>query len=154
YIDTMPYPLIFFLEEISSNFSEELIDKNIFVIAQSGFPTPMVMDPIVNSTELFATQHKMNFLGAIRYGGGVMINGAELESFGKRGKSIIKYFNIMLDDVFLGNKISEDVKSNLGNNVPKFIYKPLAAFMNHSTKKNALSKNINLLEKVYSKITF
>lgn len=149
YIDTLPYPLIYFLEEISTKFTEELKYKSIFVISQSGFPDPMVMDTVLNSTELFALQHQMQYLGGIRYGGGVMINGTPLDKLGKRGEFILKQFDIMLSDITSGLNISETTKSNLDHKVPKLFFRPLAMFMNYNTKKNARIKNIDPLVKIY-----
>lgn len=149
YIDTLPYSLIYFLEEIAVNNRQALKKKAIYVIAQSGFPNPKVMDPIVSSIELFALENDMVFLGGIRYGGGVIINGAKVESLGKRGNYILKNFDIMLTDIIKLSPISEDTKSNLDNKVASFLYKPLAMFMNHSTKKNARRNNINPYYRVY-----
>lgn len=150
YIDTLPYSLIYFLEQVSLNYSDILIGKNLFVIGQSGFPDPMVLDQVVLSCELFAQEHNMNFLGGIRYGGGVMINGSNLNELGKKGKTLVDNFETMLEQIINGYDISEQIKSNLTNKVPKFLYRPLSFFLNSNTKKQALKNKIdNLNEKVY-----
>ena len=149
YIDTMPYPLIYLLENMSKEFSSLLAKKCICVIAQSGFPSSKVMDPIINSISLYAKEHGMNFLGGVRYGGGVLIDGKDIGSLGKKGEKIIYNFDLMLNDILAEKIIVSSVVKNLEKDLPKFLYRPLAAFMNHSAMKNGRLKKVDPLKKVY-----
>lgn len=150
YVDTLPYPDIWFFEKLSSEFSNELYGKSFFAIGQCGFPDITLCQPLLESCRCFAEATGMKWLGGLGYGGGAIIDGALLENLGNRGKKITSAFKLALEDVFQGKKISSKPQDLLKVRIPKIFYRPLAAFLNHRVRKTARRYGVtDLTRKVY-----
>lgn len=142
YVDTLPYPDIWFLEQLERLMKLQLKDKGLFSIGQCGFPDDTRCEPIGDMCKLFALDMEMHWLGGLNYGGGPLINGASLETLGKRGEKITKGFKMALEEMLKGNEIPDSVQKMISLNMPKFLFAPMAAFMNHNAKKTAILKGI------------
>lgn len=140
YADTLPYITIWFLEQLSLGFKNELRDKSLFSIVQCGFPEVALCQPAIKSAGFFAEDMGMNWLGGLGVGFGAFINGTLLENYGSRGRKITSAFKHLLQDVFSGNKVSTTVQNLLTPRVPKFLYRPIAFFYNEKIKREAIKK--------------
>ncbi|MCR6544155.1 NAD(P)H-dependent oxidoreductase [Dehalobacterium formicoaceticum] len=137
YVDTLPYPVIWFLEELTWQASDLLRNKRFFALGQCGFPNVKLCESLLESCRFFAEETEMKWLGGLGYGGGSIIDGALLENLGKKGEKITHAFQIALDDLFADRKISFQVQELLTVNIPPILYTPLAAFLNFRAKQNA-----------------
>lgn len=150
YVDTLPYPVIWFFEKLSTEMNNELHGKSFFAIGQCGFPDVTLLQPLLGSCRCFAEATEMNWLGGLGYGGGAIIDGALLENLGGKGKKITSAFKLALGNVMQGKTISSKAQDLLTVKIPKIFYRPLAAFLNHKTKKIALKYGVTDLErKIY-----
>jgi len=150
YVDTLPYPNIWFFEKLSNELRKELYGKSFFAIGQCGFPDTSLCEPLLDTCEFFAKTTEMKWLGGLGYGGGAILDGALLEELGKKGRKITLAFKIALGDVFEGREISSQPQKLLKVKIPKILYRPLAAFLNYNAKKTARKYGItDLTKKVY-----
>ena len=137
YVDTIPAPVIWFLEKISSQFTDELAGKAMFAVSQCGFPDATLLEPSLESCRLFAISHWMDWLGGIGYGGGAIIDGTFVEELGKKGEAITRGFSLAVDDIIAGRKIRPEARELLTARVPRLAYRPLAMFLNYRSRKLA-----------------
>jgi multimeric flavodoxin WrbA len=150
YADTLPYVDIWFLEKLIGECDNELRGKCFFAIGQCGFPDITRIEPLLNSCRIFAEETKMKWLGGLAYGGGAMINGSLLESFGKQGEKITLGFKLALENILKGEKISSKSQDIITVRIPKPLYWPLAAYLNNNARKQARENgNIDYKKKVY-----
>lgn len=137
YVDTLPYPTIWFFEKLHSEFKKELVGKTFFAICQCGFPEVKLLEPPLGSCRCFTEAMGMKWLGGLGYGGGAMLDGAPLETLGSKGRKITSGFKLALSDVLQGSEISSEAQDLLTFKIPKFLYRPLAAFLNYKAKSTA-----------------
>lgn len=150
YVDSLPYPVIWFLESLSSAMAKELRDKDFFAIGQCGFPDISMNQPLLESCRLFSQAVDMKWLGGLSYGGGAMLDGALLETLGKKGEKITLAFKLALDDILQGKRISSKPQELLTVKIPKILNRPLALFLNHSARKEAKRRGItDITRRVY-----
>lgn len=146
YVDTLPYPNIWLLEKLAGEFRNELRGKSLFAVAQSGFLDIKVLQPLLATCKFFAQETEMDWLGGLAYGGGSVINGAMMETIGKKGERITQSFKFALADIIAGKPISAKAQETLTEKIPKILYRPLAAYMNYTIKKTAKEKGISYEE--------
>lgn len=144
YVDSLPYPVIWFFEKLLEKFSDELNGKRFFTVAQCAFPYAHLLNTLLGSCRCFAEEAKMKWLGGLGYGGGVMIDGARLESLGKKGQKITSAFEIALRDVYEDREIAVEVQETLAMKFPRILARPMAAFLNHRIKVNAGKRGLNM----------
>jgi hypothetical protein len=150
YADTLPYHDIWLMEMLAKDFSSELKGKDFFAIGQCGFPDITRIEPLLESSRYFALETGMNWLGGLAYGGGAMLNGALLEELGKKGEKIISGFKAAMDNILKGEEIGSEAQELITLRIPKFLYRPLAAYLNNNAKKLARENgNIDYKRKVY-----
>ncbi|NLY89180.1 MAG: NAD(P)H-dependent oxidoreductase [Firmicutes bacterium] len=143
YVDTLPYPVIWFLEKLSCDLAGELKGKEFFAVAQCGFPDADLLHPLLESCRYFAKAVEMRWLGGLGYGGGALIDGTPLEKLGRKGKKIISAFTSALDDIVEGKNISPSAQGLLTAKIPKILYRPLAAFLNYRKKREAYLQGVS-----------
>lgn len=152
YVDSLPYPVIWFFERLSSELKGELQGKSFFAIGQSAFPYSELIGTLLGSCKCFAEETQMKWLGGLGYGGGVMINGQFLESQGKKGKKITSAFKFALEDVLQNRVISPKAQELLANSFPKILARPMGALLNHMARANAKRHGVtaaNIARKAY-----
>ena len=149
YVDTLPYPVIWFLERLLRELKPELRGKRFFAIGQCGFPDVTLCQPLLGSCRCFAEATGMNWLGGLGYGGGAIIDGALLEDLGSKGKKITAAFKLVLADVIHGRKISSKAQNLLTVKIPIILYRPLAAFLNYKARKTAQKSGITDLSRKF-----
>lgn len=150
YVDTLPYIDIWFLERLYKEYRSYLKGKRFFAVGQSGFPDIALCNPLLEPCRLFADASEMQWMGGLAYGGGARLNGALMEDLGKSGEKITSAFKIVLEDIYRGAKISPKSQQLLTVGIPKFLYRPLAAFLNHMARKKAKKYGVtDLSSKVY-----
>jgi hypothetical protein len=150
YVDTLPYPVIWFFEKLSLEMRKELRGKSFFAVGQNGFPDITLMEPLQGSCKCFAEATEMRWLGGLSYCGGAIINGELLENLGSKGRKITSGFKLALEDIFKDRQISSGAQDLLTLKIPKILYRPLAAFLNHKARITARKYGIADLErKVY-----
>lgn len=146
YVDTLPYPVIWFLEEIQNECNDELYGKSFFALGQNGFPDSTLMQPLLETCRLFALDVGMQWLGGIGYGGGAIINGTHMENLGRKGRKITIAFKLLIEDVLSGKEIACKVQKKLTVKIPKILYKPLALLLNQMARKEASKHGVKDLE--------
>ncbi|HYE82022.1 MAG TPA: hypothetical protein VEG39_07640 [Clostridia bacterium] len=150
YADTMPFFDIWFLEKLADECRNELKGKGLFAVGQCGFPDITRIEPLIDNCRLFAEETGMNWLGGLAYGGGGIINGALMEDLGKKGERITSGFRLALDNILKGEEIPSRAQELLTINIPKLLYRPLAAYLNNNAKKEARKAgNMDYERKVY-----
>lgn len=150
YADTLPYHDILLLEKLADEFKHELRGKSLFAIGQCGFPDITRIEPLLNCCRLFAEETEMKWLGGLAYGGGPMINGALLDSLGKKGEKITLGFRLALENILKGENIPSKSQELITVKIPKLLYWPLAAFLNNNAKKLARENgNADYAKKAY-----
>lgn len=151
YVDALPSPDIWLLEKLAEEYADELKGKGFFAIGQCGFPDITRCEPILEMCEHFAGEVNMNWLGGLSYGTGPLINGAYIETLGKRGKAISEGFKLALDAILLGQVIPVEAQDKITLKIPNILLKPMAMFMNHLARKQAKKNGItNIGVKPYS----
>ncbi len=149
YVDTLPSYVIWFFETISKELKCELRGKSFFAIGQCAFPDITMNEPLIESCRLFANALEMNWLGGLSYGGGVMLNGAALESLGKKGEKMILAFRMALENILEGKRIPSRAQELLTIKIPTILNRPLAMVLNYRARRDAKKKGIDLERKVY-----
>lgn len=152
YVDTLPYPVIWFLEKLSCDLVGELKGKEFFAVAQCGFPDTDLLQPLLESCRYFAKAVEMKWLGGLGYGGGALIDGTPLEMLGRKGKKILTAFAIALEDIIEGKRISPRAQDLLTVKIPEILYRPLAVFLNYRKKREAHLHGVSvadLTRKIY-----
>lgn len=142
YVDTLPYPDLWLLEKLSKEKDLLLEGKSFFAIGQCGFPDITRCEPLIDTCMYFAQECKMNWLGGLGYGGGPMINGALLEELGKKGEKMTLAFKRALEAVFDNKTIPIQCQELLTLNIPKWLYRPLAMYLNNHSKKEAKKQGV------------
>ncbi len=135
YVDTLPYPTIWFLEKLSTEFSNLLLYKRFFAIGQCGFPDVSLCESLLGSCKCFAETVKMKWLGGLGYGGGAIIDGRSMEDLGKKGKKITHALDLALADIFKDKEISSKPQELLNIKIPKLLLYPLSFILNYRAKK-------------------
>lgn len=150
YVDSLPYPVISFLENIKQQFKKELEEKYFFAIGQSAFPYVSCLDTLLGCCRCFSEAAGMKWLGGLGYGGGVMINGKPIESLGSKGRKIALAFKLALENAFSEREIDERAQQLMTFDLPRILSKPMAAFLNHKARKIALKNGVtDLSAKAY-----
>lgn len=150
YVDTLPYPTIWFLEKLATEHKTDLRGKSFFAIGQCGFPDITRNEPLITSCRLFAEETGMKWLGGLSYGGGAILNGELVENLGKEGRKITLAFKLALDDLSQGREISSKSQELITVKIPKILLRPLAAFLNHKSRKLGKKNGVkDLSKKVY-----
>jgi multimeric flavodoxin WrbA len=150
YVDTLPYPVILFLEKLAAEYQGELRGKTFFAIGQNGFPDVTLMQPMLGSCRCFAQKTGMKWLGGLAYAGGAIINGTLLEDLGKKGETITAGFKIALEDILQGRPLRPEAQERLTLKLPKILYWPLAFYLNHNARNMAKQAGVKDLRiKVY-----
>lgn len=134
YVNTLPAIDIWLLEELMNNYNDEFEGKNLFALAQGGMPDNSVHEHILHVFKHFADHTKMNWHGGLIYGLAPLINGADLEKHGRRGKKILSSFELMLSDILNNRKISAQIQKIININIPKFLYPMFAFFLTLSMR--------------------
>ena len=143
YVDTLPAPDIWLLEKLRDDHLDLLEGKGFMAIGQSGFPDIKKCQPLIATCMYFAKECHMEWLGGLAYGGGAMLDGAPLETLGKKGKKITKGFRVALEAVFANKSIPKKSQDLITVKMPKLFYRPLAALMNKLAYKKAKENGIS-----------
>ena len=137
YVDTLPAPVIWFMEEMTSAADGRLAGKQLFAVSQCGFPEIYLLQPSLESCRLFARANGLVWLGGIGYGGGAIIDGTYLEELGRKGRNITAAFRLMVEDIALGRPIRPEIQKILTIKFPHIFYGLLAVYLNRRTQKMA-----------------
>lgn len=149
YVDSLPYPVIWFLERLSNDLYNQLKGKSFFAIGQCGFPDTTLCEPLLGSCRCFAHETNMTWLGGLGYGGGAIIDGAYMENLGKKGERITAALKLAIEDIAMKNSISTKAQEQMSTKIPKILYRPLAAYLNYSARKKAKGYGTNIERKFY-----
>jgi len=150
YVDTLPYPVIRFLEELADNHAPALAGKRFFVISGCGFPDLSLFEPLFGSCRCFARATGMTWLGGMGYVGAPMLDGKMPEDLGRRGKSIIAGLREALDAVLDGRMVPETAQKAFALVIPRFLFRPLAWYLNRASRKNAARAGTDIHAAPYS----
>ena len=119
YVDSLPAPVTYFLEEYTNDHKKE---KKLIGIINSGFPEPEQNNIANDILRLFAEQNGMNWIGGFCIGGGGALNNSKLETSGI-SKGITQSFktiaNCLSNDLEVSRSIFTDGSKLL---MPKSIY--------------------------------
>lgn len=149
YVDTLPYPNIWFLEQLYAKHKEKLAGKRFFAVGQCGFPDVTRMEPMLNTCRLFANASGMSWIGGLGYGGGAMLDGKHLEDLGKNGEKITAGLKLAVACALGKDTIPQEAQSLLTLKIPKILFRPLAAFLNRASVKKAREYGTDVRSKPY-----
>lgn len=149
YVDTLPYPAIWFLEELSNKIKEELEGKSFFAIGQCGFPDIKLIEPLIGSCKCFADKTRMKWLGGLSYGGGAILDGAHMEDLGKKGEKITSGLSIALESIIKEEDIPSKAQDLLTIKIPKILYRPLAEYLNFNSRRIAKKNGVTDIERKF-----
>lgn len=152
YVDTLPYPNIWFFEQLYAKHKEKLAGKRFFAVGQCGFPDVTRLEPMLNTCRLFANASGMTWIGGLGYGGGAMLDGKHLEDIGKGGQKITVGLKLAVASAFGKDPIPSKAQKLLTLKIPKILFRPLAAFLNRASVKKALEYGTNVRSKPYLNI--
>ena len=149
YVDWLPYPVAWLFERLAASNTNVLRGKYFFTVSQCGFLDIDLLRPSLESCRFFARSTGMEWLGGLAYPGGALINGAIVESLGKRGEKITAGFKLALDEITVGKQIPAAAQDIIAMKVPRFIYRPLTWYMNYMCRKSARKKGVTDLAREY-----
>lgn len=149
YADALPYSNIWLLEKLAEEYSGELKGKGFFAVGQCGFPDITRCYPILDQCKFFAEHTGMKWLSGLAYGGGPMINGAFMEDIGKKGEKITRAFKLALEAIIRDEKIPSKSQELITVKIPRVLFWPLTAFLNHMVRKNAREYGMDFKRKAY-----
>lgn len=149
YVDTLPYPVMALLETLAEEYTTELDGKRFFTIAGCGFPDSTLFQPIFGTCECFARATAMTWLGGMGTGGAPMLDGKSPAELGKRGKAISQGLQLALAAVLDDRSITDEARDSFSLNIPRFLLRPLAWYLNRNAKKDASTKGTNILARPY-----
>lgn len=142
YVDFLPYMDVQLLEKLHDDYLEDLKGKNFFAVCQFGFPDVTLGKPLLESCRFFAKSTAMKWLGGLAYGGGAIIDGRNLEDIGKSGRKIISGLRLACEKIIMEKEIPNQAQKVITVRIPGFMYRPLAVFLNHRSKKKAKENGI------------
>jgi hypothetical protein len=149
YVDSLPYPVIRFLEILNSTCRRELEGKSFFAVSQCGFPDLRLFGPLLESCRIFAESSGLRWLGGLGYGGGAIIDGAFLENLGGRGAKITSGFKMAVEDILKNQKIRPVAQKEIAFSVPHLAFWPLCVYLNYSSRKKAKQMGVTNLERKF-----
>ena len=141
YADTLPYPDLWVMEKLADECGEALRGKRFFAVGQCGFPDATRLAPLLDTCRYFSEETGMIWLGGLAYGGGAMINGASLEDYGKKGKKIIRSFDMAMTAVLSGDAIPNESQELITVSIPGLMRLPLIWYLNQMVRKSAKENN-------------
>ncbi|WP_283408973.1 NAD(P)H-dependent oxidoreductase [Anoxynatronum buryatiense] len=137
YADTLPCTNQWLLEKLADEKRHLLEGKYFFAVAQCGFPDGSRLAPMLNTCRIFAEETGMTWLGGLAFGGGPLINGAGLETLGKKGGQYIQGFRLAVDALLNRQPVPAESQKLLTVNIPKIMHRPMIWYLNHRVKKEA-----------------
>jgi multimeric flavodoxin WrbA len=139
YADTLPYPVLWFLEKLAGEYGNELRGKGFCAVGQHGFPDIAVCGPLLATCQCFAAATGMQWLGGLAYGSGAMLNGTPLTELGRKGEKITAAFKLALDEIIAGQPIGPQPQAMLkqAGAIPRIFYGLIAAYLNSKARKTA-----------------
>lgn len=152
YIDTLPYPMLWLFETLESCCPNGLQGKGLFAVIQSGFPVNALMRHAIESCRFFGEAMGCRWLGGLAYGGGAMINGADLQTLGKKGTRMLQALRRAVQELSNGEPISAQCQQEFSRDFPKGLYRPMAFLLNTYSKKEGRKHGHSvqgLIRKVY-----
>ncbi|BES65645.1 hypothetical protein SANA_20840 [Gottschalkiaceae bacterium SANA] len=142
YVDYLPYPVLWFMEECIKQDIHVKAGAKFFAVAQCGFPDERLLDPILGACEIFAKKMKREWAGGIGYGGGAILDGIPMEELGKRGVAITHAFSMMMEDLLNNEEFRDEIYSEMRVQIPRLLYRPLAFYLNHRSKQIARKNGV------------
>ncbi|MDW7739289.1 MAG: NAD(P)H-dependent oxidoreductase [Bacillota bacterium] len=137
YSDTLPYSDIWLLEKLADEYKNVLEGKTFFAVGQCGFPDQTRLQPLLENCHYFARQTGMAWSGGIAFGGGPMINGANLEDLGTKGQRFIEGFQLAVEAILAGEPIPGKSQELLTFTFPPLMRRLITWYMNYRIKKDA-----------------
>lgn len=130
YYDSLPGPTVWLFEQLQREMPEVLQGKTFFAVSQCAYPFATLCEPLLASCHCFAEATGMRWLGGLGYGFGVLIDGADLDRLGRKGRKITKALRLALEAVLQGQPVPAEAQELLMIRIPRILYRPLAVAMN------------------------
>lgn len=142
YVDYLPYPVVWFMEESVKRSLEIKPKATFFAVAQCGFPDVTLLDPVLGACQIYSKKMHREWAGGISYGGGAILDGIPMDELGKRGEAITKAFSMMMEDLVEGRIIRQEVQDLMTVKIPRLLYRPLAGYLNYRSKQMAKANGV------------
>ncbi|MGL4346010.1 MAG: NAD(P)H-dependent oxidoreductase [Cellulosilyticaceae bacterium] len=142
YVNTLPAPAIWCLEQLAGRDRRALEGKGCFAIVQGGMPYLDVHEPCVRTTRLFAKQMKMQWLGGVIFGMGPMIDGKPLASVGGVGKKYLKGLERVMACVLDHQSITLQIQKKVTMPMPVILAYPMSVMLNTIGNKMRKEKGV------------
>ena len=143
YVDYLPYPVLWFMEECIKQDIHVKAGAKFFAVGQCRFPDERLLDPILGACEIFAKKMKRAWAGGIGYGGGEILDGIPMEELGKRGLAITHAFSMMMEDLLNDQEFRDEIYSEMRVQVPRILYRSLAFYLNYHSKQIARRNGVH-----------
>lgn len=142
YVDYLPYPVLWFMEESVNRDIHVKENAKFFAVSQCGFPDVRLLEPVLGACQIYAKKMNREWVGGIGYGGGAILDGIPMEELGKQGETIIRAFSMMVEDIVNDREIREAVQAEMTVKIPRLLYRPLAFYLNHRSKREAKKNGV------------
>ena len=150
YVDSLPYPLINLMEQLSKVISDEFWqNKKMMVIIHSGYPKDIQRKASLAICKNFADEMGMQWLGGIGFGGSPIIDGKPLEDVGRFTKWMRMSLDEMSKSILAGSKISDKANRYAAKHFPSIPLWILKVMLNLKAKSMAKKNGVNLYDQPY-----
>lgn len=128
YCDTVPYCITRVFEIIHAQYAVRAAggarrSKRLMAIVNSGFPESSQCDTAVRVCRRFSKEAGLEFWGALKFGGGAMVDGTPLEEAGSWAMSIMRSLDLAAEAIAFGDSLPHEATALAARlAVPKWIY--------------------------------
>jgi hypothetical protein len=149
YIDCLPAPMIWALEEIAQQRKNKPSSKvqRLLAIVNNGFPEASQNATAIAICRQFATETGFDWAGGLSLGGGGGINGSTLKEAGYMARNITKSLDLAAKNLLANEAVSEEAVALMAK---PLVPKPLYVFIgNYSWKRQA--KKLGTQKRLYDR---
>ncbi len=145
YVDSVPAPVIEFMEKINLQFSGTTFSqrKSLAALVNSGFPEARQNLTALAIYRQFARQSGLNWAGGLAIGGGAMVNGQKLQNLGTRVRHIVRALDLATSALAQGKPIPPEAQQRVEKMpFPTFLHRLFAnwGFRRELKRRGILSK--------------
>jgi len=135
YADYMPYHLVKLLELMEAQPDLNLRGKKGFGFSQCAFPFYRLNECSVKAMALFAKQMNMDWTGSLMYGGAGLMDCESLEQMGKKGRKMIRAFDLAVEGMIQTSTVPEKSQEMLAMTIPGFLKRPVMWMINKNVRE-------------------
>ncbi len=124
YVDSLPAPVIRFLELISEKELEITREQSLIAIINAGFPEAVHNETALTICKTFARENNLQWAGGLPIGMGGMISGAPLEKLGGMAQKLTSALDLTAEAIIGGKALPEEaIKMAATPFIPNWLYR-------------------------------